>query len=175
MDGRVILLGGLFGLLVVLVALFQPLLPTREQATVSIHAASTETTAKAVIDARVADTPYERYRGLSGEPALAPDTGLLFCFPIESNKTMVMRGMEFGLDIVFIDADQTITAIHHAPPPTETETRQQYQGTAKYVLELPRGYTDEHDITVGDHVTITYETPPADTPFHSTTHASEAA
>lgn len=142
----------------VLFIIFQPVKPNRERATVTIRAPDTpDSDSKAVIDARVADTPYQRYRGLSGVEELEIGEGMLFAFPFQSNKTMVMRGMQIGLDIVFIDANRTITEVHQAPPPSETDTRQAYSGRAKYVLELPYGYTDDRNIMPGDHVAIGYE------------------
>jgi len=110
-----------------------------------------------VVTAAVADTRDERYRGLSDTASLAPDEGMLFVFHEEANRTFVMREMSFALDIVFVGADRRITAIHHAPQPPpdtpESELRR-YTGRAKWVLEINRGWTTSHNVTVGDRVRI---------------------
>ncbi|MFB6219033.1 MAG: DUF192 domain-containing protein [Halobacteriaceae archaeon] len=110
-----------------------------------------------VVTAEVADTRGERYRGLSGRETLAPDRGMLFVFRTEAERAFVMREMAFGLDIVFVGADGRITAIHHAAPPPpdtpETELRR-YTGRAKWVLEVNRGWTTRHNVSVGDRVRI---------------------
>jgi hypothetical protein len=108
------------------------------------------------VDARVADTWRERYVGLSATDRLAPDEGMLFTFEASSDRTFVMRGMDFGIDIVYVASDGTITSIHHAPePPEGTDgSDQRYPGTGQYVLEVNRGWTTDHGVEVGDRVVI---------------------
>lgn len=111
---------------------------------------------KAVIDAEVADTANERYTGLSNHDSLESGAGMLFVHDAEGERTYVMRNMDFGIDIIFIGADQKITRIHHAPAPGPNEdgNEQQYTGDAKWVLEVPLGYTNETGIECGDRVEI---------------------
>ena len=113
----------------------------------------------AVVEADVADTPAERYTGLSEHDALADGEGMLFVHAGEDERTYVMREMAFDIDIVFIGADGEITTIEHAraPAPGEDGTDLEYTGRAKWVLEVPRGYTNETGIDVGDDVEIEYE------------------
>ena len=114
---------------------------------------------KATIDAEVADTPGERYTGLSNHDSLAPDEGMLFVHGSEDERTYVMRDMDFGIDILFIDADREITTIHSAPEPGPDEDgeNQEYSGDAQWVLEVPIGYADENGIEPGDEVEIGLE------------------
>jgi len=107
----------------------------------------------ATVDAWVADTFPKRYTGLSDTTALEAGQGMLFVHDREGNHAYVMRDMEFPLDMVFIDADGTITTIHHAPLESDGDLTR-YAGRAKYVLEVPMGYTNETDVDVGDRVRI---------------------
>jgi len=137
-----------------------PFLP--ELAGVESHGNATVTVSDgsdtlAVVDARVADSPQERYQGLSGTEPLANDTGMLFVFPDESNVSFVMRGMTYPLDMVFIDAERNITAIHTAPVPPEGTSEaelERYPGRAKWVLEVPAGWAERHGVSPGDSVKI---------------------
>lgn len=106
------------------------------------------------VDAAVADTFSKRYVGLSDTESLADDQGMLFVHDGVAERTYVMRGMDFGLDIVFVDTNGTITSIHHAPAPgpDENGNDQQYTGTGRYVLEVNRGWTDERGVEVGDRL-----------------------
>lgn len=106
------------------------------------------------VDAAVADTFSKRYVGLSDTESLDDDQGMLFVHDGVAERTYVMREMEFGLDIVFVDSDGTITEIHEAPAPTPDEdgNDQQYTGTGQYVLEVNRGWTDERSVEVGDRL-----------------------
>ncbi|WIV68390.1 DUF192 domain-containing protein [Natrialbaceae archaeon AArc-T1-2] len=113
-------------------------------------------TTKAVVDAEVADTYRDRYVGLSEHDSLEDGEGMLFVHGSEDERTYVMREMAFDIDIVFIGADGEITTIHHAraPEPGEDGEELRYSGRAKWVLEVPRSYTNETDVEVGDEVRI---------------------
>jgi hypothetical protein len=112
----------------------------------------------ASITARIADTPSERYQGLSGTEDLPDGTGMLFVFERGAQRTFVMRGMNYPLDMIFVGADGHITTIHHAPLPSQTPEGGLigYPGSAKWVVEVPFGYTSNHGISVGDRVSINY-------------------
>ena len=120
-------------------------------------------TALGAVEVRVADTYSERYTGLSNTESLGPNEGMLFVHDEEGEYAYVMRDMAFPIDIVFVDADLTITAIHHAP--TEERPYTRYRGTGKYVLEVPYEWTTDHGVAVGDRVRIEWAdgTPPAET------------
>ena len=111
-----------------------------------------------VYDVWVADTPRERYQGLSETDVLPRDHGLLFVYDQEvATRTFVMRGMHYPIDIVFIDGRGTVTAVHSAAPePGVAEgdlTR--YAGRARWVLEIPHRSADRYYIVPGTTVRIT--------------------
>jgi len=107
-----------------------------------------------VIKAAIARTAEQQYRGLSPAETLPENAGLLFVFADPNVPAFVMREMDFGLDIVFADADGAITTIHHAPAPdaNASGTNHGYEGRGPYVLELNRGWTTEHTVTTGDQL-----------------------
>ena len=110
----------------------------------------------ATVDVRVADTFYKRYVGLSETESLGADEGMLFVHDEPGSYAYVMRDMAFPIDIVFIDADGTITSIHHAPvePDAGEGELTEYEGYGQYVLEVPYRYTTEAGIEVGHRVRI---------------------
>jgi uncharacterized membrane protein (UPF0127 family) len=135
----------------------------------TLSASGTQETARVVVSdgertlgtvtARVADSRTERVRGLSETDALAADEGMVFVYRSEASRTFWMKGVAFGLDIVFVGADGTITAIHHAdapPPDTPAEELRRYSGRARWVLEVPAGWTSRHNVSVGDSVAVEY-------------------
>ncbi len=105
------------------------------------------------VRAAIAETPDQRYLGLSDAASLPEDAGMLFVYdaPRES-LTFVMREMAFGIDIVYADAGGTITRIHNAaaPGPAEDGNQQRYPGSGQYVLEVPYEWTDRHGVDAGD-------------------------
>lgn len=107
------------------------------------------------VEARVADTWRARYTGLSTTTRLPSDEGMLFVFDEQRERTFVMREMDFGIDIVYVAANGTITAIHHAPEPSEGAGGDaRYAGEGQYVLEVNRGWTTDHGVEVGDRIVI---------------------
>jgi hypothetical protein len=109
------------------------------------------------VTVRVADTRSKRYTGLSDTDSLGANEGMLFVHDEEGEYAYVMREMAFPLDIVFVDSEGTITAIHHAQLPPEGTSGgdlTRYRGRGQYVLEVPYNYTVERGIEVGDRLRI---------------------
>lgn len=129
---------------------------THEQATVTfVDPAGGE---RITVDAEVADTTYQRFVGLSDHDELAANEGMLFVHAWEAERTYVMRGMDFDVDIVFVDADGGISTIHEAraPPPGESGLDRRYSGDARWVIELPDGTAEAADLQAGDEVQVEY-------------------
>lgn len=106
------------------------------------------------VRAALADSYRKKYTGLSETTYLPPDRGMLFPYEEDGNHTFVMRRMSFGIDIVYIDSNGTITRIHHAEEPPEGADGNDYQypGYGQYVLEVNYDWTTERGIEVGDQV-----------------------
>lgn len=115
----------------------------------------------ASVTAAIAETDEQLVRGLSETEELPDDRGMLFVYEEEDDRQFVMRDMDFGIDIIYADADGTITGIHHAPEPREREdgSLQYYVGHGQYVLEVTYEWTIEHDVTVGDVLEFDLEDP----------------
>ncbi|MFB6086175.1 MAG: DUF192 domain-containing protein [Halodesulfurarchaeum sp.] len=96
----------------------------------------------------IADTRSERYTGLSETDSLGPNEGMIFVYEDEATRAFVMRNMSFPLDIIFVGADRRITAIHHAAADAEGH----FTARARWVIEVNRGYTAAHNVSVGDEV-----------------------
>ena len=101
------------------------------------------------IKVEVVDTPETRTMGLSGRETLPEGTGMLFIFDSPVQDGFWMKDMRFAIDIVWIDEESRIVDIEHKVTP-ETFPQVFYPNQpVKYVLELPAGYTDQHQINVG--------------------------
>ena len=109
----------------------------------------------ATVDVRIADTESKRRLGLSNTGSLAAGEGMLFVHESEGRHVYVMREMVFPLDIVFVAENGTITTIHHAPVPEEIPGGNgRFPGRGKYVLEVPRGWTNATGVDVGERVVV---------------------
>ncbi|PSQ59543.1 MAG: DUF192 domain-containing protein [Halobacteriales archaeon SW_9_67_25] len=108
----------------------------------------------ATVDVRIADTREKRRIGLMRTDSLESGAGMLFVHARDGTYTYHMRNVSFDIDIVFVGADGTVTTVHHASAPDPGEDSETYTGRGKYVLEVPRGYTNATGIDVGDSVEI---------------------
>ncbi|ELZ44202.1 hypothetical protein C464_15255 [Halorubrum coriense DSM 10284] len=109
----------------------------------------------ATVEARVADGLLKQYVGLSATDDLDAGEGMLFVHGDVAERAYVMRDMAFPIDIVFVDADGTVTTVHEAEPESGPLTR--YEGTGRYVLEVPRGWSERHGVDPGDRILIDRE------------------
>lgn len=107
---------------------------------------------------RVADTPMERARGLSGVSlAEMGADGMLFLFPDEAVRNFTMKGMSYNLDFLWI-RDGKILRIDRNVPAT-IPGAQPIELTSDpllvdMVVELPAGKAQEMNFQVGHQLTI---------------------
>lgn len=117
-------------------------------------------TTVATVSVRIANTSSQRTVGLSETESLGENEGMLFVHETEETQNYVMRNMDFPLDIIFVADNGTITTIHHAPVPlpgTSESELERYSGTARYVLEVERGWANETGLKPGDRVVVPRE------------------
>jgi uncharacterized membrane protein (UPF0127 family) len=111
-----------------------------------------------VIPVRLANTPALQFKGWSDVPNMGDVQGMLFLFGSKTQHAMVMRDMQFPLDIVWLDGTEIIDfAQRLAPEPGIPENKLTVYYARKpstMVLELPAGFTEEHGVKVGDHISI---------------------
>lgn len=127
--------------------------PYADYETTTIEVRTADGDSLGTVLAVIADTREKRYLGLSNATGLSEDGGMLFTYDApQEGLTYVMREMEFGIDIVYADADGAITRIHNAPEPGTDEdgSEQRYSGSGQYVLEVSYKWTDRNDVAAGD-------------------------
>jgi len=98
----------------------------------------------------VADEPHEQTQGLSDREYMAENEGMIFIFSESIVPTFWMKEMKFGLDIIWLDAKNTIIGIEkNVLPETFPKTFAPFY-PVKYVLEVNAGWSDRNSIRVGD-------------------------
>jgi uncharacterized membrane protein (UPF0127 family) len=108
-------------------------------------------TPKTKIDLELADNEYERELGLMKRVEMKENQGMLFIFPEEQIRSFWMRNTLISLDMIFINAEKQIVTIHKNTTKLSDQT---YPSTkpAMYVVEVVAGFTDRHNIQVGDRI-----------------------
>ena len=98
----------------------------------------------------MADEPHEQTQGLSGKEYIAANEGMIFIFQESFTPAFWMKDMRFGLDIIWLDAKNTIIGIEkNVLPETFPKTFAPFY-PVKYVLEVNAGWSDRNSIRVGD-------------------------
>lgn len=100
----------------------------------------------------IADTEAAREQGLSGRTGLMDDEGMLFVFQTDGEHAFWMKDMLFPIDIVWIDASSTVVYVAKNASPASYPTVFRPDTPARYVLELPAGFSDAHNVVKGSKV-----------------------
>ncbi len=97
----------------------------------------------------ISDTPDKWMTGLRGKNNMADNEGMLFIFPYEAVRAFTTTGMQFTIDLIFLDADfNVIGSLNNVPPGKEVLI---FPVPALGVLELKS--SDSHpEIRPGDRL-----------------------
>jgi uncharacterized membrane protein (UPF0127 family) len=108
------------------------------------------------IRVELATTPREQALGLSGRDSLGEQEGMLFIFDKPGEYLFWMKGMNFPIDIIWIDEyGEVIYIKKEAQPESYLETYGPEE-EAKYVLEVVAGFSDKNKIDIGDRARFIY-------------------
>jgi len=98
----------------------------------------------------IVDTPEARTKGLSGQGGLAEDEGMLFVFERDGKHSFWMKDMQFSIDILWISSAMRVVDIETRVSPQSYPKSFTPDSPARYVLEVPAGYTEKHGVKEGD-------------------------
>lgn len=97
-------------------------------------------------------------KGLSSRKNLGKYDGMIFIFPGRGQHTMVMREMEFALDIVWLDGYKIVDIAPSVQPEPGKIDGQLIPYFSRLpsdmVLELPAGFAQTNRIKIGDAVKL---------------------
>lgn len=110
------------------------------------------------IKCEVAATEGERRLGLMYRKSLASDSGMLFVFPEESERSFWMKNTYIELDIIFIDSSfEVVSVVHRAVP--HSQTPRTSEGPARYVLEVRGGSAESWGVGPGSRLVVQGQIP----------------
>jgi uncharacterized membrane protein (UPF0127 family) len=102
----------------------------------------------------IAATPAEQELGLGGISSLASTSGMFFVFDKPDDYGFWMKGMEFSLDIIWLDQSFKIIHIEHDLSPA-TYPNIFYPGSpGKYVIEVNAGMAQKFSLAIGETMQI---------------------
>jgi uncharacterized protein len=104
------------------------------------------------VKAETVSSKEKTEQGLAGRKELAEGRGMLFVMPKEDYLTFWMKGMQFPIDIIWIEKDRVIGCEKNISPKDDRIFTS--PDKAGLVLEVPAGFCDQHDVEVNDVVKI---------------------
>ncbi len=110
------------------------------------------------LNVEIANTGSLREKGLSGRVNMPEDSGMFFIFDSQDiTPTFWMKGMNFSLDIIWINDGKIVKIDKNIPPPPSNTRDDQLKkfdsgSPIDYVLEVNGGYSDKNKISVGDSI-----------------------
>ncbi len=93
-------------------------------------------------------------KGLSGRETLREETGMLFIFDYPSIHPFWMKDMNFPIDMIWIDENGIIVYIEPSAKPESFPGLFGSNIESKYVLEVVAGFSEKHQLKIGDRVTF---------------------
>jgi len=106
------------------------------------------------LEVEVAETFSEKAQGLSGREHILDNKGMLFVFKTPGRYPFWMKGMKFPIDIIWLDKDLKIVEINKEVQPESFPELLRPSVPIQYVLEVKKGWADEHNIKQGDECSL---------------------
>ena len=139
-------------LLIVIIAslIFLFMISQKEHALTKLKIGETE------LEVEISDTLVKQVQGLSGRESLCENCGMLFVFGEKRERTFIMRGMKFPLDMIFIREGRVVEIKANIPYPEAGESPLSVPSReeADMVLEVNAGYATTHRIQTGDTIKL---------------------
>ncbi|MBU2507661.1 MAG: DUF192 domain-containing protein [Bacteroidetes bacterium] len=103
------------------------------------------------VDIEIAEDQDALSTGLKYRTSMEEHQAMLFIFPYERIQSFWMQHTIISLDMIFVNKDNEVVTVRKSTIPFDENS---YTSTklAIYVIEVNAGYTDRHNIQVGDKI-----------------------
>ncbi|WP_339626778.1 DUF192 domain-containing protein [uncultured Winogradskyella sp.] len=124
----------------------------KKEGILTLKKATTDALIK-TLDIEIANNPYETQTGLMYRTKLEENQAMLFIFPDAQPRSFYMKNTKIPLDIIYINAYKEIVSFQKNAKPFD-ETSLPSTASAKYVLEINSGLSDDWQLNVGDKISF---------------------
>lgn len=106
----------------------------------------------------VAKNQKHRFTGLGGRETIEPYDGMIFVYPLHKKQGIVMRDMQFPIDIVWFNGGLVVDIAPSVPiePGRSEEDLTVYYPRlpSNVVIELPAGWAAANALQIGDRLEV---------------------
>ncbi|MCX6766188.1 MAG: DUF192 domain-containing protein [Candidatus Moranbacteria bacterium] len=106
-----------------------------------------------LVKAEIVVSDEKKTAGLSGRSDLPQGRGMLFEWNDSEPRSFWMYGMQFPIDIIWIENGRVIGCEKNIQPDNGKRTFSS-PSDAGYVLEVPEGFCDRYSVKVNDEVKL---------------------
>lgn len=106
------------------------------------------------LEVEIAETLEKKALGLSGRKQILDNQGILFVFKSPGRYPFWTKGMNFPIDIIWLDENLEIAEINKNIQPASFPKILRPSKPSQYVLEVKAGWTDENNIRQGDKCSL---------------------
>ena len=107
-----------------------------------------------VVKVKIAESPAEKQKGLSGRNFMRKNSGMLFIFSQPDFYPFWMKDMEFPIDIIWLDENLQIINIEKNITPDTFPKKFMPRLPAKYALEVNGGWSDKNEVKEGINIKV---------------------
>lgn len=104
--------------------------------------------------ASVAESWPDRIKGLSETPYLPDNVVKLFIFDSPGQHSIWMKDMNYSIDIIWVDENNSIVFIKEEAAPESYPAMFVPDSPAKYVIETASGFVKKNAVILGDKVVL---------------------
>ncbi len=161
MNKTVIVILILIALVIILAIVsfyLKPFFAESEKKILTVYGEQSRTIGNQTFEVGIADNALTRAQGLSGRPPLGEREGLFFLFSSAGNYGFWMKGMNFPIDIVWINGDKVIGFSENLQPEPSKNifnfSIYYPPGEADKVLEINAGAVKKYNLQIGDKINL---------------------
>tara|TARA_B100000287_G_scaffold86833_1_gene79475 strand:- start:77723 stop:78130 length:408 start_codon:yes stop_codon:yes gene_type:complete len=100
------------------------------------------------INVEISHSPDSIKKGLMHRKNLDNNSGMLFCFPDQKDRSFWMKNTQIPLSIAYANSDGSILNIEDMTPHSMSPIKS--MGPAQYALEMNQGWFDQNNVKPGD-------------------------
>jgi uncharacterized membrane protein (UPF0127 family) len=108
------------------------------------------------LEVTIADTEAKRLTGLGGRRMMSTREGMLFVFDQDKKWRIWSKGMNFGIDILWLDKDGFVMDMHEYVYPDSYPEVFEPNEPVRYILEVVAGFARANGIRVHDRIDLNF-------------------
>lgn len=120
---------------------------TFQKKTITLHLAKDKTI---MMNVEIADNSYKHMIGYMFRDEIEENEGMLFIFNEAARRSFWMVNVKFPLEAIFFSANGTVVDVLEMESGNKGCRIYTSQKEAKYVLEVPKGFSQKNGITINN-------------------------